>query len=355
MNDWDHHDKLRITPLGVGVTLLGWGVYAVFYSLAVAASEQGPFWGVLTGQLVAASILLTLTMPAWWFILREMDNQSWWLRILAHVLYAPVFGWLGVTLFLSFTRLTVPDVTAYDTIKEAFPFIMTSNITIYFVYFSLLHAVRAISRLRYQKKRAAELLNLARERELAALKAQLNPHFLFNTLNSISALAGDDAEATRSMIHQLAEMLRYAIDSSKRDLVTLKEEMAFTRAYLAIEEKRMGDRLTVQWHVEDGALDELIPPILIQPLVENAVKHGLAPSESGGTISITVKREKEAIHVLVKDDGVGAPAEWKESHSTGIGLANTRKRLANRFGTQASFFAGSGSPGGFVSSFSIPV
>lgn len=350
----DYIEKPRITLAGSLIVLFCWGMYAVIYSLAVTAAGQGPFPGVLLGQLVGNLILLALTMPAWWFILREMDTKSWWMRILAHTLYAPLFAWVGAALFFVYARFTMPDPQATAAIKEAFPFIIVTNITAYLVYFAILHASRAILRLRYQKKRAAELLNLARESELAALKAQLNPHFLFNTLNSISALAGGDPEATRSMISQLAEMLRYAIDSSKRDMVSMQEEIDFTRAYLAIEKERMADRLTVNWNVDEHALDEFIPPIIIQPLVENAIKHGLAPRESGGAITITVYKNTETIDVSVKDDGLGAAVELDLDAANGIGLANTKKRLKNRFGSHASFSASTDPSGGFVSAFSIP-
>ena len=355
MKEIDLIEKPRITPLGGILAFICWALYAVLFSLAIAAAEQGPFLDVLVGQFVGTMILFALTVPAWWFILREMDNRSWWLRIAAHLLYAPLFGWLGMELFLFYTQTFIPNPEVSEAIEEAYPFIVGTNITLYFVYFAVLHAVRAISRLRYQRRRAAELLALARESELAALKAQLNPHFLFNTLNSISALAGDDAEATRSMIRRLAEMLRYAIDSSKRDMVSLQEEIEFTKAYLAIEEQRMADRLTVEWRIDEGALDELIPPIIIQPLVENAVKHGITPLESGGKISITVHRNTDHIDISVKDNGVGVSPEWNPEDSNGIGLANTKMRLEKRFGAAASFNTAIDPAGGFLSEFTVPI
>ena len=355
MHDIDQIEKPHITLLGALITLLSWLAYAVLFSLSVAAAGQGPFFDVLGGQLIANLMLFALTIPAWWFILRGMDTRSWGLRILAHLLYAPLFGWMGVELFLLFSRTFIPDPNVVASIEEAYPFILGTNITLYVVYFSILHAVRAIGRLRYQKKRAAELLALAQESELSALKAQLNPHFLFNTLNSISALAGDDPEATRSMIRRLAEMLRYAIDSSKRDMVTLKEEIAFTKAYLEIERQRMADRLEVNWCIDDKAEEELIPPIIIQPLVENAVKHGIAPKELGGRLTITVMHSPEKIDVLVKDDGMGGEPELAINGSNGIGLTNTRMRLEKRFGSNASFHAAPDPEGGFISKFSIPI
>lgn len=355
IQDIDQMGKPRITLPGALVVLLCWMIYAVLFSLSVAAAGQGPFWGVLGGQVIANLMLFALTLPAWWLILREMDAKSWGQRILAHLLYAPLFGWMGVESFLIFSRRFIPDPTVVAAIEEAYPFILGTNITLYVVYFSILHAVRAISRLRYQKRRAAELLLLAQESELSALKAQLNPHFLFNTLNSISALAGDDAEATRSMIRRLAEMLRYAIDSSKRDMVTFREEIAFTEAYLAIEKQRMADRLVIHWSIDEKAKEELIPPIILQPLVENAVKHGIAPLESGGKVTITVVHSPEKIDVSVKDDGVGSSADMAISDSTGIGLANTRMRLEKRFGSHASFYAATDPQGGFMSKFSVPI
>ena len=357
MPELDHIEKPRITPLGSVLLIVCWLVYTLLYSFAItAAGQQGSFLGIFIGQCIGNTILIALTMPAWWFIFRGMDDRSWWVRILMHLIYAPLFGWLGTELLLIYTRALVPDGSVTATIEEAYPFIVGTNITLYLVQFSIMHAVRAIGRLRYQRQRAAELLVLAQESELAALKAQLNPHFLFNTLNSINALAGDDPEATRSMIARLAEMLRYAIDSSKRDMVSLEEEINFTKAYLAIEQQRMADRLTVDWDVDAQVLDELIPPIILQPLVENAVKHGIAPRESGGTIAISIHRNANAINVSVKDDGLGENAIPLEPiSSNGIGLANTRKRLKKRYEGRASFSAAADPAGGFESAFSVPV
>ena len=354
MQDSDLIQKPRITLWASTLVLFCWGAYAVLFSISIKAAGQGPFWDVLGGQVIANLVLLALTMPAWWLVFRGMDSNSWWVRILAHLLYAPLYGWLGIEGFLIFARTVIPDPVVYDSIVAAYPFIFGTNITLYVIHFSILHAIRAITRLRYQQKKASELLALARESELAALKAQLNPHFLFNTLNSISALAGDDPEATRRMIRKLAEMLRYAIDSSKRDVVSLEEEIDFTKAYLAIEQYRMGDRLQVDWNIDEQALEEIVPPILIQPLVENAIKHGISVRESGGLISISVFLNQGKMDIEVKDNGIGPSFDWENNSVNGIGIANTKMRLEKRFGTEASFSAGPNPTGGFISSLSIP-
>ena len=333
-----------------------WAIYAVLYTMSiVVANDSQVFWDILIGQLIDSATLLSLTLPAWWLIFRELENASWWIRIVLHVLYASLYGWVGIELLLFFTKNFVSDPSVFTTIETAYPFIIGTNITLYSVHFAVLHAIRLISRLRYQRQRATELLALARESELAALKAQINPHFLFNTLNSISALAGSDPGATRRMISRLADMLRYALDSSKRDLVSLREEVAFTEAYLDIEKQRMPDRLSVEWKIDERALDELLPPIVIQPLVENAIKHGIAPRESGGTVCITAKIDNDMIELMVKDNGIGSSLNWDEESTNGIGLTNTRSRLENMYGELVSFQARPVAPNGFSSSFKVPV
>ncbi len=354
MNGLEQLAKPRITPTGVALAVVCWGIYTFLYSLSIVAANDVQFWGVFVGQIIGNAMLLILTLPAWWYIFRALHQSRWWLRVALHLAYAPLFGWLGVEGFLLYCYWFVPHPEVAAHVESVYPFIIGTNITLYIVHFSVLHAVRAIARLGHQQRRAAELQLLAHQSELSALRAQINPHFLFNTLNSISALAGDNPEATRNMISRLAEMMRYAIDSSKRDLVTLREEIEFTKAYLSIECQRMSDRMTVEWDIDRDVMDELLPPIVIQPLVENAIKHGIAPRESGGALRITIRRNVDVIDIAVEDNGIGAPQDLETTSKNGIGLANTRARLEKHYGSRVFFETQPLSPHGFSAAFRIP-
>ncbi len=216
------------------------------------------------------------------------------------------------------------------------------------------HALRILHRLRVKEKQAAELQALAKESELAALKAQINPHFLFNTLNSMNAMVKRDPEETRNMIIQLGDLLRYALDSSRRDLVMLEEELAFSKAYLQLESHRFADRLAVEFDIAPGLEHVLIPPMVLQPLVENAIKHNIGRREEGGEITIRVTAADEQVHIMVEDKGRGEMLHQVTS-KTGIGLSNTTSRLEKRLGPAAALRTEDLRPTGFRVSFSVPL
>ena len=165
----------------------------------------------------------------------------------------------------------------------------------------------------------------AREAELRALRAQLNPHFLFNSLNSISALAGSEPEAARGMCGLLGDFLRTSLALGGRGRVSLEEELALADRYLAVEQVRFGPRLAVERAIEPEALRCLVPPLLIQPLIENAVKHGVADRVEGGTIRIVARREGGLLELDVRNP---RDPEAPPRRGVGLGLENVRQRLA---------------------------
>jgi two-component system, LytTR family, sensor kinase len=174
----------------------------------------------------------------------------------------------------------------------------------------------------------AELHEQAARAELAALQARINPHFFFNTLNTISALLGEDPAKADEVVQTLADLFRYTFKAAHADAVTLSEELEFVEGYLAVEKARFGDRLKVAWAVTPEARIARVPGLILQPLVENAVGHGIAPSPGGGTVRISGRVEGGNVVVEVEDDGVGlksdAAAMIREDH----GLGNVRKRVA---------------------------
>jgi sensor histidine kinase YesM len=175
------------------------------------------------------------------------------------------------------------------------------------------------------ERRILETQVTAREAELRALRAQLNPHFLFNSLNSINALVGSDPEGARRMCEGLGDFLRRTLALGARDSVTLGEELTLVERYLAIEQSRFGDRLRVERAVDAAAAACHVPPLLLQPLVENAIKHGIQDCVDGGTIRIEARRDGALLRVVVEnplDDD--APSRRGE----GVGLDNVRRRLA---------------------------
>ena len=180
----------------------------------------------------------------------------------------------------------------------------------------------------------SELTLKNREMQISLLKSQINPHFLFNTLNSINMLIGSSKEQARKVITQLSDIFRYALDSHGDQMVKLIHELDFIDNYIRIQQVRFGDRMKFVKQVDFSCLSVKIPPMILQPLVENSVKYGIAPKDDGGTIILTVKRFNNMIYFEVKDDGLGSNAKkvMDGTYSGGVGLTNTDKRLKSIFG-----------------------
>ncbi len=191
--------------------------------------------------------------------------------------------------------------------------------------------------LQHSRQREAEAVALAREAELRALQYQLHPHFLFNTLNSISALvAGGRGSDANRMIARLGDLLRATLERSEQREVSLAEELSLTEHYLDIEKARLGARLQVALHVGPGLLQAQVPPLLLQPLVENAIRHGIALRTEGGAMRLGIEGEQHLLRIELHNEGVPATSDERAQRSTAIGLANMRQRLETLYPGQHS-------------------
>jgi sensor histidine kinase YesM len=185
------------------------------------------------------------------------------------------------------------------------------------------------------QSRTRELTELAATAQLAALRAQINPHFLFNSLNSIAQLIRTDPDKAEACVERLAEIFRYILNRAEKEFVPLGEELQMTRAYLDIERARFDERLRVRTSIDPKSLRQMIPNLILQPLVENALKHGLARKLGVGTVSIDARVEGNTLTLTVGDDGLGMPgAVLDEVYHRGVGLSNLRQRLERLYGPQ---------------------
>ncbi len=182
-------------------------------------------------------------------------------------------------------------------------------------------------------KLEGELRQAALKSELAAIKAQLNPHFLYNVFNTINASLPPENEKTRTMIAQLSDLFRYQLQASQTELVPLKDELEFVQKYLDLEKARFDERLHIDISVPNKLLEEMVPPMLLQPLVENSVKHGLSSLIGGGSIAIHIKKEAGKLMFEISDTGIGIE-EKTQVFDKGIGLTNTRLRLQKMYNSQ---------------------
>jgi LytS/YehU family sensor histidine kinase len=201
---------------------------------------------------------------------------------------------------------------------------------LYLMVAGLSYAVRAHRRVLAEAAAAAEARLLAQQAQLAALRAQVNPHFLFNALHSVGALVASDPVRADRALECLGDLLRYALGTEHE--VPFSQEWKFTQDYLAFEQLRLGDRLRVDARADGAAMFTLVPPLILQPLVENAVRHGIADRPEGGRVELHARAEGDRLALRVADDGAGAGGGEGE----GVGLGSVRRRLAALYGSRAS-------------------
>jgi signal transduction histidine kinase len=286
---------------------------------------------------------LTRNMPQWlvWGLLvplilradrRLGAGRAVWARALLHVPLG--VAWTTVALAIRFAVRPVlhggypPSVARF--MAERFPW----DLLIYGAIAGLAVARDYAADARRREREAAQLALRASQLEtglaearLHVLGAQLQPHFLFNALNAISAYTEDEPRRARRLMAQLGELLRASLDHAARPEVTLAEELAFLEAYLGIERARFEDRLTVAVRADGAVLDAGVPAFLLQPLVENAIKHGIVRRRAHGRVDVEAWREGDTLRLRVRDDGVGLPGGWSLSRNAGVGLRNAAERL----------------------------
>ncbi len=334
-----------------------YALFALFYagSLSVSSVAEdfsqfgAAFAGNLDNVLVDYGFKLLLTIPVWYVFFQRLSHWSLWQKLVLHLVTLPlfVFGWQAL----------------YYQVADAFDLgrlrsnarIWDTYITMlfYLMQFGLFHASAYYRNYQKQREREAALRELTLKSELAALKAQLNPHFLYNVFNTISASVPPAQEHTREMLAHLSDMFRYQLQASKSETVPVRDELNFVMKYLDLEKARFGDRLRVRLAVADDVMGERIPPMMLQPLVENSVKHGIAPLIEGGEVSIRIERHHNQLHVEVTDTGVGLKAAAGREPSGGVGLANTVLRLDKMYGSQLQL--SDNQPSGLKIAFSIPL
>lgn len=211
------------------------------------------------------------------------------------------------------------------------------GLLLYFLCAAMQYVLIAMQKSHEAEQRESEARLLARDAELRALKAQINPHFLFNSLNSISALMTIDSSRAREMCITLGDFLRKTLGLGEKELITVSEELALLRTYLTVEKVRFGQQLRVEEDIDNTSLKCLIPPLLLQPLVENAITHGIANLPDGGSIRIGANCHDGQLRISIRNDF--DPSYESKRSSNGIGMANVRERLTARYGKNATFNA----------------
>ncbi len=220
----------------------------------------------------------------------------------------------------------------------------------------LVHAVHFHNRSRERERRASTLEAQLTKARLSALQAQLHPHFLFNALNAISTLLRRDTRAAQEALTSFSELLRLALSHSSQPEVSLREDVEFLRRYVEIQQTRLGDRLRFEEEIDPAAFDYQVPALLLQPLVENAIRHGIEPSPDPGTVRVAILPREGRLLVTVEDNGAGLSTKEEDNGaSTGIGLQNLRSRLETLYGQQQRFAVTTRDGGGVSVKVEIPL
>ena len=342
------------------ITAIAWSVITL-----VSASEHVLYWR-RTGGLIAFGHALVVQAPGWavWALatapivwLSRRLPLAWPIRLSALAAHVAAC----VTTAAAFSL-------AYTAAIHAFPYRPGKGETLLrelwntlvgwapfllMAYASLVgigHALEYAERVRHEQAEKAGLETQKAgletqlvEAQLGALRMQLQPHFLFNTLNGVAMLIrGGDPGRAVEMIALLGEVLRGLLRTSSDLEAPLASELLLLRKYLEIEQIRFGDRLSVAWHVDDHVTGALVPPLILQPVVENALRHGLWPLTEGGALAIAARRAGGALELEVIDQGVGLAPGFDPERSTGVGLANVRARLARMYGADAGLEVAAG-------------
>ncbi len=267
-----------------------------------------------------------ITIPIWFLIFKFFRKKIFLHRLLIHLITLPIF-------ILVWQQL-------YYFIMESFHFShlrgsgQAWDIYIpglfYCIQFGVLHAFEYYNDNLEQQKIQSQLRELSLKNELSALKSQLNPHFLYNVFNTINASVPKELENTRKMIATLADMFRYQLQASQSDFVSIRDEINFVNQYLELEKARFENRLQIKINIDESILNEKIPPMIIQPLVENAVKHGISYLIEGGQVAIEIIKIDSKLHFTIADTGIGI-IDTTQVFGKGIGLTNIKLILEKTY------------------------
>jgi sensor histidine kinase YesM len=329
----------------------GWAGYFVLRTLSGFANAMG--WSLIlhTALLTATGYSITLLMAAIYRrLIRIRPILTWVFSIVIVLLAAAVFSAIETWSWATFLApgSHPQGVQFFGSIILTFSLLVAWSALYYSINYYLL--------LEEQSDRLLRLESQASHAQLAMLRYQLNPHFLFNTLNSISTLVLlKQTEQANAMLSRLSSFLRYTLINEPTAQVTIAQEVETLKLYLEIEKMRFEERLRPRFDIDPAASKARLPSLLLQPLVENAIKYAVTPQEEGADIAVAARRVADRVIITVEDSGPGSEDVWvKAQQSTGVGLANIRDRLSQAYGADHRFETVSNNQGGFSVTIEIP-
>ena len=329
---------------------IGWIGYFFLRSLSGFANSMGWMFLVHTLLLTATGYSLTLLMAS--LFRRLIRMKPVWTLVLSLASVVLASGSFSVIETWSVATFLKPQFKPVGV--EYFGAILL-NFSLLAAWTALYYGINYFLLLENEIRQREKLEGQASTAQLAMLRYQLNPHFLFNTLNSISTLVLlKQTERANAMLARLSSFLRYTLANEPTAKVTLAQEVETLKLYLEIEKMRFEDRLRPHFRIEPETIGARLPSLLLQPLIENAIKYAVTPAENGADIWITASREGQAVRIEVADNGNGEGADIAASPSTGVGLANIRDRLSQAYGGANRFETRKNERGGFSVILEIP-
>jgi two-component system LytT family sensor kinase len=351
--------SLRVALIWVVWTLVGLFFTSQVLVYGIYMEKRPPLGNVLFVQL-SYCFLWALTTPGVLWLARRfrIDRGRWLRRTLLHALISVVLvGSMSGLHFLMFMTYVgrADAITTFRDLQYVI-FNLDRQLCIYWLLLLFSHALNYYQSYRQGQLRAAQLETQLAQSQLEALKMQLHPHFLFNTLHSISSLLNKDTAAARRMITRLGDFLRLTLENAGTQEVTLQQEMEFLNGYLEIERVRFQDRLTTEVTVDPEMLDVRVPNLILQPIVENAMRHAIATHTSTGRIEITAVARNGSLRIQVRDNGPGLSKNQSllGHPGQGVGLANTQARLQRLYGSRYRFELSNHPAGGLIVTLEIP-
>jgi two-component system, LytTR family, sensor histidine kinase AlgZ len=320
----------------LGFYLGAWAPLGGLLALLLHFSAGAPWPPALALALPAALVHAFICLAAWYPVRSLSAGPAHWERsAMTHASGALVSTTALLAIVLLWTGLLekaqiLPGMI--EQFRKGLPILAGFGLLLYLLAVSYHHLMVASDANRRAERRLLELDLLSREAELKLLRAQISPHFLFNALNSVAALTHADPEAARAMCLRLAEFLRAGLRLGAKERIPLREELAMTESFLAVERARFGERLRVEQSVAPACLECLVPPLILQPLVENAVRYGVTPHLEGSDVLLFGELDGGRLRLRVenRDDAAAAP-----SGGQGLGLENVRQRLERTYGSRA--------------------
>jgi two-component sensor histidine kinase len=342
-----------------------WGIFAKYLYTATMLEEVAPNYAAYVAIISLIGMFISLILR---YLYRFLWDRAIWIQAIGLVGGSALAGyaWLKARGYIYYGWIeTAKDMEAwYEKLGDAaeiyskvsFVESNSGSITVMLAWSALYFAIKSYRIFQDVRESALKSAAMAHEAQLKMLRYQLNPHFLFNTLNAISTLVLEqNTELANRMVTKLSSFLRYSLDNDPMQKITLEQELKALQLYLDIEKVRFEERLTLQMDIEESAKDALIPSLLLQPLIENAIKYGIARAEGGGHLSVSARVFAGDLLMEISDDGPGCElVNGNIPESNGVGMANTRERLATLYGSEHSLKLSQTDPHGLTICIRIP-